>query len=106
MDFVIEIYKSTQTLPKEETYGLLSQGRRAVVSIPSNIAEGQGRSNDKEFAHFLKIAHGSLREVETQLLICERLCYVMSDVVKSLLDHSAEVGRLINGLLNRISEPN
>lgn len=69
IDFVTEIYSITKLFPKEESYGLTSQLRRAVISIPSNIAESAARGYDKEFIHFLYIAHGSLAEIETQLII-------------------------------------
>jgi four helix bundle protein len=102
MDLVEGVYKATVSFPREEVYGLTSQVRRAVVSIPSNIAEGQGRRTDPEFLHFLSIAHGSLREVETQILIAERLHYLSSDVRCALLTQAAEVGRLLNGLMNSL----
>lgn len=73
MDLVTQIYRITQNFPVNEQYGLTSQMRRAAVSIPSNIAEGQGRHNSKEFIHFLYIAKGSLAELDTQLQICQRL---------------------------------
>src|SRR5438067_5124089 len=98
MDLVEGIYAATKQFPKEEIYGLTSQIRRAAVSIPSNIAEGQGRKSINEFLHHLSIAYGSLREVETQILIAGRLFYLAQEEVNHLLDLSAEVGRLINGL--------
>ena len=70
MDLVEGVYRVTKDWPKDEQYGLTNQVRRAVVSVPANIAEGQGRTSDREFARFLAIAHGSLYEVETHLLIC------------------------------------
>ena len=73
LDFVVHVYQVTDKFPKVESYGLTSQIRRAVVSIPSNIAEGAARKSDKEFIQFLHIALGSLAEVETQLVIAERL---------------------------------
>jgi four helix bundle protein len=76
MDFVISIYKITSTFPTSEIYGLTSQIRRAAVSVPSNIAEGAGRKNTKEFIQFLYISLGSLAEIETQLEIASRLMYL------------------------------
>ena len=103
MDLVEEIYAATKQFPKEELYGLTSQIRRAAVSVPSNIAEGQGRKSTNEFLHHLSIAHGSLREVETQILIAGRLLYVGQEDINSVLELSAEVGRLINGLANSLT---
>jgi four helix bundle protein len=103
MDLVEGIYAATKQFPKEELYGLTSQVRRAAVSIPSNIAEGQGRKSTSEFLHYLSIAYGSLREVETQILIAGRLLYLTQEEVNRLLESSAEVGRLINGLSNSIA---
>jgi four helix bundle protein len=103
MDLVEGIYAATRQFPKEELYGLTSQVRRAAVSIPSNIAEGQGRKSTNEFLHHLAIAYGSLREVETQILIAGRLLYLKQEEVNRLLESSAEVGRLINGLSNSLT---
>jgi four helix bundle protein len=100
MDLVQAIYKITATFPKEEIYGLSSQLRRAAISIPSNIAEGQGRKSKAEFLHHLSIAYGSLREVETQLLIAHRLAYLQQSELNGLMAAAAEIGRLINGLTN------
>jgi four helix bundle protein len=104
MDLVVEVYAVTKRFPKEELYGLTGQVRRAAVSIPSNIAEGQGRRSTKEFLHHLSIAHGSLREVETQILIAGRLHYLGQEEINHLLTLSAEVGRLINGLSNSLRQ--
>ena len=98
MDLVEEVYEATKGFPREELYGLTSQLRRAAVSIPSNIAEGQGRNSPKEFVHFLAIAYGSLREAETQLLISGRLHYLNQERVNNLMELAGEVGRLLNGL--------
>jgi four helix bundle protein len=73
--------------------------RRGAVSIPSNIAEGQGRGSNAELVRFCRIAYGSLRELETQILIAEKLQYIASTVAQALLDRAAEVGRLLNGLM-------
>lgn len=104
MDLVQTIYDATKSFPKEETYGLTSQIRRAATSIPSNIAEGQGRASAREFRHFLSIAHGSVREVETQIMIAQRLAYLSADAAQRILEQAGEVGRLINGLSNWLSE--
>ncbi len=102
MDLVEDVYKKTKGFPREELYGLTSQLRRAVVSVPSNIAEGQGRNSTKEFLHHLSIAYGSLCEVETQCLIAHRLGYLESRDLDRLARQSSEVGRIINGLSNRL----
>lgn len=94
MDLVEAVYR---VFPKEEVYGLTAQLRRAAVSVPSNIAEGQGRRSTREFLHYLSIAHGSLRELETQLLIAARLGYCDAAEQENLTEITAEVGRLING---------
>jgi len=98
MDLVEAIYRATQVFPKEEIYGLTAQVRRAAVSIPSNIAEGQGRSTTRDFLYFLSVAQGSVKEAETQVLIAERLAYVTKQVSARLVEQTTEVGRLISGL--------
>jgi four helix bundle protein len=102
MDLVEAVYTSTACFPKEEVYGLTQQIRRSAVSIPSNIAEGQGRRSTAEFLHHLSIAHGSLRELETQVLIATRLKLLKDNRREELLEMCAEVGRLINGLYNSL----
>lgn len=103
MDCVETVYAATRKFPKEELFGLTIQLRRAVVSVPSNIAEGQGRKSRAEFLHHLSIAFGSLREVETQLLIGQRLQYLSSQEVQRALTQTTEVARLINGLYNSLA---
>ena len=98
MDLVVEVYRLTKAFPKEELYGLTSQVRRAVVSIPSNIAEGQGRKGTKEFLNFLSIARGSLMEVETQILLAERLSYLAPTESTKALSLMEEVSRMLSGL--------
>ena len=98
IDLVVAIYRITQSFPREEAFGLTSQMRRAAVSIPSNIAEGQGRRSAKEFQRFLDIARGSLQEVETQLLIANRLHYLDDSQQHTLLLQNTEVARLLDGL--------
>jgi four helix bundle protein len=102
--FVTEIYRITQSFPKDEMYGLTSQIRRAAVSIPSNIAEGQGRLTRGEFRQFLGQARGSYAEVETQLIIASNLGLVQN--ADDLFERLAEVGRLLNGLLNSLATSN
>ena len=102
MELVEMVYEATKVFPKEEAYGLMSQLRRAAVSVPSNIAEGQGRTTDKEFQNFLSIAHGSVREVETQILIAQRLHFMPAEQAETLLNQAGEVGRLIKGLWNSL----
>jgi four helix bundle protein len=105
MDLVELVYAATRSWPKDEVYGLTNQIRRAVVSVPSNIAEGQGRGPSKDFLHHLRIARGSLLEVETQALIAQRLGYIQSEVAEQLLANADEVSRLISGLARSITIP-
>ena len=102
MDFVEEIYAATRRFPKDELYGLTSQLRRAAVSVPSNIAEGQGRLTPGEFKQFLGHARGSLLETETQIFLAGRLHYVSPEEMNRLLKRSEEVGRILNGLIGSI----
>jgi four helix bundle protein len=99
MDLVTAVYRASARFPHSEIYGLTSQLRRASVSIPSNIAEGQGRFGAAEFRHFLRQANGSLMELETQIFIAERLDYITSDEANNLLNNAAEVGKILNGLI-------
>lgn len=102
MDLVPGAYKASHRWPKEEGYGLISQVRRAAVSVPANIAEGQGRDSTREFLRFLNIANGSLYEVETHLLIASQLDYLDPDGVAPPMEQTAEVGRLLNGLMSNL----
>jgi len=99
MELVLNVYNATQSFPKSETYGLTSQLRRAAVSVASNIAEGKGRASDKELVLFLNHSRGSLYEIQTQLMIARRLDYLNSETSDRLFAKSAEVGRLLNGLI-------
>jgi len=102
MALVLEVYRSSQTFPKVETYGLMAQLRRAAISVPSNIAEGQAGLSTGEFRQFLGHARGSLMEVETQIIIAQELGYLEADQSENLLRGAAEVGRMLNGLLNSL----
>lgn len=92
------VYKATAALPAEERYGLMSQLRRAAVSIPSNIAEGHGRETTREFTRFISIARGSLAEVETQLEVVSRLGMLSAECLLPILDQCDELGRILRGL--------
>ena len=100
MDLVESIYRLIKFLPQEEMYALSSQLRRAVISIPSNIAEGQNRNTQKEFVQFLYVSLGSASEVETQLLIAKRLNYLQN--IESELNQISKIRRMINALINSI----
>jgi four helix bundle protein len=102
MELVRFVYELTDKFPREELFGLTSQIRRAVVSIPSNIAEGQGRNSTKEFINYLSIAYGSLMETETQNLVAEMRKYITAEESNAVMERSAEVGRVINGLSNSL----
>jgi four helix bundle protein len=105
MALVLDVYRCTQAFPKIETYGLTSQLRRAAVSVPSNIAEGQARLSTGEFRQFLWNARGSLVEVETQIIIAQELGYLDQRESEKLLGVAAEVGRILNGLLASLPGP-
>jgi four helix bundle protein len=102
MDLAIHIYRVTKTFPKEETYGLTSQLRRAAVSVPSNIAEGKGRSSDKDCVHFLSNSRGSLFEIETQAAIARRLGYLSAEQGEIISGQTLRVGQLLNGLMRAL----
>ena len=102
VELVADVYSATGQFPREEIYGLTSQLRRSAVSVPSNIAEGQGRATKGEFIQFLGHSRGSLFEMETQLLIAAKLGYLDQCQESSLLDKATEVARILNGLLTSL----
>lgn len=104
MELTIEIYKGTMGFPKHELYGLSQQMRRAAVSVPSNIAEGKGHYSDKEFLRFLLHARGSLLELQTQLLIAQRLEYLSGESGGRLMQIAEGVGRALSGLIGSLRE--
>ncbi|MFY9618631.1 MAG: four helix bundle protein [Pyrinomonadaceae bacterium] len=104
MDLVEAVYKATASFPKEETYALTSQIRRAVVSIPANIAEGQGRRLTKEYLYFLANARGSLLELDTHLEIAVRLKYLSREPYSQLRDQLNEVAKILNGLMRAVEQ--
>ncbi len=102
MDLVEAVYRATARFPRDEIYGLTNQLRRCVVSVPSNLAEGQGRGEGPDFVRFVKIARGSVQEVETQIYVAHRLGYVDDMCRDNLLGLTTEVCRLIAGLLRAL----
>lgn len=102
MDLVEMVYQATRTFPQEERYGLTSQLRRAVVSVPSNIAEGHARKSTAEYINFLSIARGSLAEVETQLLIAQRLGYLHRTYLRPIMQVHTEVSKMLPALMEKL----
>ena len=102
MDLVVKIYKVTNDFPDEEKYGLVSQLRRAGVSVTSNIAEGFGRNSNKTFIVFLNYSMGSLMEVETQLEISKRIEFISDEVYNELFEDCREVERLLSSLIRSV----
>jgi four helix bundle protein len=102
IDLVKDIYKSTESFPKHEMYGIVSQMRRLAISIPSNIAEGFKRYHNKEYKQFLYITLGSCAELETQITIAKELQYIQADTETMLLDKLDHIGRMITNLLKKL----
>ncbi len=105
MDLAQAVYEITEALPKMETYGLISQMTRAAVSVPSNIAEGSGRS-DKDFSHFLTIALGSLFELNTQIMLSERIGYLTSEQSLALQGRADKLQMMITGFKRHLDDGN
>ena len=103
IELTSEIYKLVKLLPNEERYALSDQIRRAVVSVPSNIAEGRGRGTNKEFVRYLLMSRGSLWEVSTQLVICERLQYLNQEQTANARQLITEISKMINALASSFS---
>jgi four helix bundle protein len=102
LELCTAIYKTTARFPGEEKFGLVSQMRRAAVSIPSNIAEGHGRLTTSEYRHFLGIARGSLKELETQILIAHRLGYLGESATNACRALAGEVSRMLSTLITAL----
>ena len=98
LELVTSVYRHTERFPKEEKFGLTSQIRRAAISIPANVAEGDGRRSQKEFVHFLSSSQGSASELETELIIAHRLGYLDETTFAQLIASLEQMGRLITGL--------
>ncbi len=104
MDLADIVYDISRSFPKEEQYGMTSQIRRAVISIPSNLAEGHARSSTREFLQFIAIAKGSLAELETQALLAERWGYIEPEQLNDAMARSDEVNRMLTGLQKSLKE--
>ncbi len=98
VDLTEKVYQLTDSFPDKERFGLISQIRRCAVSIPSNIAEGAGRNGKKEFNHFLSISVGSLFELETQLIISNRVNYIEKEKLDEILQEISTIHRMLIGL--------
>ena len=102
MTLVEGCYRFTKVFPRDEMYGLTSQIRRASVSVPANIAEGYGRDNTGSYIQFLKIAQGSLKELETHLLLSQRLKFASFDIAEQLLGQADSIGRMLRALVRSL----
>jgi four helix bundle protein len=104
MDLAVDVYRLTQRFPKEETYGLRSQLRRAAVSVPSNIAEGNGQSTRASYIRFLVMARGSMSELQTQMEISSRLEFIAREDAQDFQQESEAVYRMLNKLISKLGE--
>jgi len=102
----VDVYKATSTFPTDERFGLISQARRAAVSIPSNIAEGAGRNSVKEFNNFLGIANGSSYELQTQLIIANKLAILESEILDPLLTQIDELQKMTYSFQQMLEKKN
>jgi four helix bundle protein len=102
MDLVVNVYAAGEQFPSRERFSLTDQIRRAAVSVPSNIAEGQAHFNKREFLYFLRHAHGSLAEVETQMLLAKRLKYIPDADAEAISTQVDELGRIMSGLIRSL----
>lgn len=102
MSLAKDVYLITSSFPKEEKFGLVSQINRCCISVPSNIAEGSSRSSNKEFSHFVKIALGSLFELETQIILSNEFKIIKDEDSSILLDKIATLQKMINGFLTTL----
>jgi four helix bundle protein len=104
MDLSVSCYQLTKSFPKDELFGLTSQIRRASVSIPANIAEGYGRENTGSYIQFLRIAQGSLKELETHLLLIIRVGLSTEAIVLPLLNQADDIGKMLRALIRSLEE--
>lgn len=106
MDVVVIVYNLTGKIPKEEKFGMSSQMRRAAISIPSNIAEGNSRRAIKEYIQFLYVANGSIAELETQLLLCVKLGFLKEDEIKECGTLLSQIGKMIRVMVKKLQNMN
>ena len=106
INLVTEIYRITEKFPSNEIYGLTSQLRRASVSVPSNIAEGNTRRSKADYLQFLRIARGSCSEIETQIIISKNLRFIDATIFETLSFNIIEISKMINGLINSLKDSN
>ena len=100
MDLVVDLYRLTATFPDAEKFGLTSQIRRAAVSVPANIAEGYGRRTPRSYSQYLRIAKGSLNELETLLIVSHEIGFI--DDIESLVDRTAKIGSMLSNLTTKV----
>lgn len=102
MNLACQTYSAVQHIPRTELYGLISQIQRAASSVPANIAEGWGRGTTREYMQFLRIARGSLMELETHLILANQLEYLPSNCLNPLLEEIEQIGRMLNALIRSL----
>lgn len=105
MDIAVATYELSRRYPRDELFGLTSQSRRAAASIAANIAEGYGRASRPTYAHFLRIAQGSLKELETHLILAERVGVAPAASTEDILIKADELGRMLRGLISKVQRP-
>lgn len=103
MELTKEVYVLAEELPKKEQYGIIQQMQRASVSIPSNIAEGHNRHATKEFVYFLRIALGSAAELETQILLCEKLGFVSQQQIAPIVTRIERLGKMLRSMMTKLN---
>jgi len=103
IEIVVDLYQLVESFPKEELYALTSQLKRAAVSVPSNIAEGYGRNSTQSYIHFVSISRGSLFELETQLLVAQKLKFIKNETLFSnIMNQITEETKMINSFINKL----
>jgi four helix bundle protein len=105
MDLVEQVYALTRRLPPDERFRLVSQSTRAAVSVPANIAEGHSRGTRRDYAYFVSVAKGSLMELETYVMVSQRLGYVGPDDASDVLERIGDMSKMLTALRQRLTEP-